>query len=102
VEVKRFRLVGEGTALELSGTVGTHDNNTALDASGDATLGIRQAFNREIRSAGNAELHAQLRGPLDNPVLSGDASISSGRLRFSALPHSCRTSTAAWRSTRRA
>jgi len=88
VEVKRFRLVGEGTALELSGTVGIHDNRIALDASGDANLGILQAFNREIRSAGNAELHAQLRGPLDNPVLSGDASISGGRLRFSALPHS--------------
>ena len=39
VEVKRFRLVGESTALELSGNVGLHDNRIALDASGDANLG---------------------------------------------------------------
>jgi hypothetical protein len=88
VEVKRFRLVGEGTALELSGNVGLHDNRIALDASGDANLGILQAFYREIRTAGNASLHAQVRGPLDNPVFSGDATIAEGRVRYSALPHS--------------
>ena len=88
VEVKRFRLVGEGTALELTGTVGLHDNRIALDASGDANLGILQAFYREIRSEGNASLHAQVRGPLDNPVFSGDALIADGRVRYSALPHS--------------
>ena len=76
VEVKRFRLAGEGTALELSGNVNLHDNRIALDASGDANLGILQAFYREIRSSGNASLHAQVRGPLDNPVFSGDAAIS--------------------------
>src|SRR6185312_7478989 len=51
VQVTRFRLVGEGTALELSGTVGLDDRRIALDASGDAL-------------------------------------ISEGRVRYSALPHS--------------
>jgi hypothetical protein len=88
VEVNRFRLVGEGTALELSGQVGLRDNRIALDASGDANLGILQAFYREIRSSGNASIHAQVRGPLDHPVFSGDATISSGRVRYFALPHS--------------
>jgi hypothetical protein len=88
VEVKRFRLVGEGTALELSGNIGLHDNRIALDASGDANLGILQAFYREILSSGNASLHAQVRGPLDAPVFSGEATIASGRLRYYSLPHS--------------
>jgi hypothetical protein len=88
IEVKRFRLVGEGTALELSGNVGLHDNRIALDASGDANLGILQAFYREIRSSGNASLHAQVRGPVDAPVFSGEAAISSGRVRYYSLPHS--------------
>jgi len=88
IEVKRFRLVGEGTALELSGNIGLHDNRIALDASGDANLGILQAFYREIRSSGNASLHAQVRGPLDAPVFSGEATIASGRLRYYSLPHS--------------
>ena len=88
VEVKRFRLVGESTALEVSGNVNLHDRRIALDASGDANLGILQAFYREIRSSGNASLHAQVRGPLDHPVFSGDATISNGRVRYFALPHS--------------
>ena len=88
VEVKRFRLVGEGTALELGGNIGLHDNRIALDASGDANLGILQAFYREIYSSGNASLSAQVRGPLDNPVFSGSATISSGRVRYFSLPHS--------------
>jgi autotransporter translocation and assembly factor TamB len=88
VDVKRFRLVGEGTALELSGTVGLHDNRIALDASGDANLGILQAFYREIRSSGNAALHAEVRGPLDHPVFSGNAVIANGRVRYFSLPHS--------------
>ena len=87
-EVKRFRLVGEGTALELSGNVGLHDNRIALDLSGDANLGILQAFYREIRSAGNASLQAQVRGPLDKPVFAGNATISAGRIRYFPLPHS--------------
>ena len=88
VEVKRFRLVGEGTALELSGNVGLHDNRIALDASGDANLGILQAFYREMRSAGNASLQAQVRGAIDAPVFSGSATISDGRIRYFPLPHS--------------
>ena len=88
VEVQRFRLVGEGTALELSGNIGLHDNRIALDASGDANLGILQAFYRGIRSSGNASLHAQVRGPLDAPVFGGEATISAGRLRYYSLPHS--------------
>jgi hypothetical protein len=88
VEVKRFRIVGEGTALELTGNIGLHDNRIALDASGDANLGILQGFYREIRSSGNALLHAEVRGPLDNPVFSGNARISNGRVRYFSLPHS--------------
>ncbi len=88
VEVKRFRLVGDSTALELSGNVNLHDRRIALDASGDANLAILQAFYRTIRSSGSASLHATMSGPLDNPVLSGDATISQGRIRYFALPHS--------------
>jgi len=86
IEVKKLNLKGEDTALELSGTIGLHNNQIALDAVGDANLGILQAFYfRTIRSSGSASLHAQVRGALDNPVFSGDATITGGRLRYSSL-----------------
>jgi autotransporter translocation and assembly factor TamB len=88
VEVRRFKLTGEQTALDLGGTVDLHQRQIALDASGDANLGILQAFYPSIRSAGTARLHAQVRGALDNPVLSGDATLAGGRVRYFSLPHS--------------
>jgi len=88
VDVQRFRLAGEGTALELGGEVGLHDNKIALNASGDASLGILQGFFREIRSSGAASLNAEIRGDLNAPVFSGNATIKDGRFRYSALPNS--------------
>jgi hypothetical protein len=88
LEVRRFRLIGEGTALELSGNVALHDGRIALEASGDANLGILQGFMRDIRSSGNASLHARINGALDAPVFSGEATIADGRIRYMTLPHS--------------
>lgn len=88
LEVQRFRLAGEGTALELSGQVALHDNQIALEASGDANLGILQGIFRDVRSSGDASLHARVNGPLDAPVLSGDATITDGRVRYMLLPNS--------------
>jgi hypothetical protein len=88
VEVKRFRLLGESTRLELSGNVNLHDRQIALEASGDANLAILQAFYRTIRSSGSASLHATMSGPVDAPVFAGDAAIANGRIRYFALPHS--------------
>ena len=88
VEARRFKLVGDQTQLDLSGTIDLHQRQIALDASGDANLGILQAFYRTIRSAGTASLHAQVRGPLDHPVFTGDATIAGGRVRYYSLPHS--------------
>jgi len=72
----------------LSGTIDLHQGRISLDASGDANLGILQAFYPSIRSAGTATLRAQVRGPLDHPVYSGDATIAGGRVRYFSLPHS--------------
>jgi hypothetical protein len=88
VQVKQFRLEGEGTALGLDGDVAIENNRIALNASGDANLGILQGFFREIRSSGAASLRAQIGGALDNPVFSGEATVTDGRIRSAALPHS--------------
>jgi hypothetical protein len=88
LRVAALRAVGEGTRLDVSGTVGLVDRQLALHATGDANLGILQGFFRDIRSSGQADLRADLTGSLDNPVLAGSASIAGGRLRHFALPHS--------------
>ena len=63
VQVEQMRLVGENTSLDVNGTVGLADRQIALHATGDANLSILQGFFRDIRSSGQADLAADVRGP---------------------------------------
>lgn len=87
-EIRRLRLVGEGTELQLGGGVNLHDSTIDVQASGDANLGILQGFFRDLRSSGSAALKASVAGPLAAPTFSGNARINGGRVRHFSLPHS--------------
>jgi autotransporter translocation and assembly factor TamB len=56
-------------------------------ATGDANLSILQGFMRDLRSSGQADLAAEITGPLDKPVFSGEANVAGGRVRHFSLPH---------------
>ena len=88
VKVDELQLAGEGTRLRVSGTIGLHDQRIALQASGDANLGILQGFFRDVRGSGRAELTAAVNGPLRQPLFSGSATITDGRIRHFSLPNS--------------
>ncbi len=87
VNVQDLQLVGEDTRLRLSGRVGLRDERIALQAVGDANLGILQGFFRDVRGSGRAELTASVDGPLRQPVFSGSATITDGRVRHLSLPN---------------
>jgi hypothetical protein len=87
LHVERLRLVGDGTQLEAFGDIRFRDDRIALRALGDANLGILQGFFRDIRSSGQAEVQAEIRGSLSQPVAFGAATIADGRVREFSLPH---------------
>jgi hypothetical protein len=88
VRVEDLQIVGEDTQLNVSGIIGLHDQRIALQAAGDANLGILQGFSRSLRGSGRAELVAAVNGPLYEPVFSGSARIIDGRVRHLSLPNS--------------
>ncbi len=89
VTLEGLELIGEDTRLRVAGTIGLGDERIALQAQGDANLGILQAFFRsDLRGSGHAELTAAISGPLREPVFSGRATITDGRIRHFSLPHS--------------
>jgi hypothetical protein len=88
VKMTRMRLTGEGTQLDLTGEIRLADEQIAVQATGDANLGILQGFFRDIRSSGAAELVAEIAGPLREPRFSGQAWLTNGRIRHFSLPHS--------------
>jgi hypothetical protein len=87
VDVQDLQLVGDDTRLRLAGRVGLGDRRIALQATGDANLGILQGFFRDVFGSGRAELAASVDGPLDAPVFSGSATITGGRVRYLSLPN---------------
>ena len=48
-----------------TGHVGFAQNENAVQATGDANLGILQGFYRDLRSRGTAQLRAEITGTLD-------------------------------------
>ena len=88
VRIDDMRFVGDGTELDLTGTMDLNARRVAGLARGTANLGILQGVYRNIRSSGTAQLTAQVSGSLDKPIILGRATIESGRLRYFSLPHS--------------
>src|SRR5262245_60316974 len=88
VRVQDLQLAGEDTQLTVDGSVSLKDERIALRASGDANLGILQGFFRDVRGSGRAALTAGINGPLYEPVFSGSATITGGRIRHFSLPNS--------------
>jgi len=92
ITVQELDLVGEDTRLQLTGRVGLQEERIALKAAGSANLAILQGFLRnlgishgalnDVRAAGRAELAAEINGLLRQPVFSGSATITGGRLRY--------------------
>ena len=87
VRVEQMQLVGDGTALELSGTISLSDERIRLRVDGDAGLDILQRFFPDIRSSGNVRLAADISGTLRQPLIIGEASVKGGRMRHLSLPH---------------
>jgi translocation and assembly module TamB len=88
VRIDDMHFIGDGTELEVTGTIDLNDRRIAGLARGTANLGILQGFYRNLRSSGTAELTAQVSGSLDMPVVLGRAQIADGRVRHFSIPHS--------------
>ena len=87
VDVRRLRVIGEGTQLQLGGKVNLADQTVAVESTGEANLGILQGFFRNLRSRGTAALLAHVTGPLAKPRFAGSARLADGRVRHLSLPH---------------
>jgi translocation and assembly module TamB len=86
MRVGRFKLTGEDTRLSLNGNFDVLQRTLGLRAEGAANLGILQAFLKDIRGSGRAEVTADFTGAMEKPQLSGSAIIAAGRLRHMWLP----------------
>ena len=88
ISFESVRLVGENTSLGVTGAIDLRGQTIAVQATGDADLGLLQGIAGNIRGSGRAALRAAINGPLRRPEFSGTATIANGRIRHSAMPAS--------------
>ena len=87
VSIDQLRLTGDGTELELSGLFDLEADEVAIGVDGDANLEVLQGFFQDLRGSGAAVVRAEIGGSLGEPVLTGQAAVSNGRIRHFSLPH---------------
>ena len=87
MQLTEMQLVGDDTQLDITGAIDLHNEQMAVRATGDAGLGILQAFVPNIGSSGRASLEATFEGPMRDPIVTGVMTVDSGRIRHFDLPH---------------
>ncbi len=87
IGIDRMLLAGDGTALDVSGTVDLANDTLGVTLAGDANLDILDLFVDDLRGSGTAAVQARVEGPIAEPVLIGQATLFNGRIRHLALPH---------------
>ncbi len=87
LQVETLRLVGEDTALNLTGSVDLARQALSLQAEGAANLAALQGFVPDVRSSGRADVSALIGGTASQPAVSGQALVSAARLRHFSFPH---------------
>ncbi len=87
VGVERMRLTGDGTAIDLTGSIDLDSERLALEATGDGGLGFLQGIFPDLRGSGHARLAASIGGTLRQPLVTGEAAVDAGRIRHLSFPH---------------
>jgi hypothetical protein len=87
LQIASLRLIGEDTALDLTGGVDLGQQALSLQAQGAANLAVLQGFVRNLRSSGRADITARVGGTVAEPRISGQALLTEGRLRHFSFPH---------------
>ena len=85
--IRNLRLVGPGTNLTIEGDIPRGAAPMHVTAKGAADLTILKLMSSEVESSGAVNVNASLDGTTDNLSLSGQATVTDGRLRYRSFPH---------------
>ena len=87
LKVQRFRLTGDGTDLDLEGSVAFGQPSPLdLHVEGHADLALLRALNPAFHSSGEVKLNVDARGSFERPLIEGRLEISEGQIQYGDLP----------------
>lgn len=87
LNIQRFRLIGEGTDLEISGSAQlSGPQELRLNAEGHADLALIHSYNPDFNSSGTVAVNLMANGTLGHPTMQGGLQIAGGSVQYSDLP----------------
>jgi len=87
LSIQRFRLIGEGTDLEVGGSVQlSGEQHLDLHAEGHADLALIHSLNPDFTSSGAVAVNLAAGGSVTRPTMQGHLQIASGFIQYSDLP----------------
>ncbi len=87
LDIGPLRLTGEGSDLQVAGTVGVTEPRTlAVSARGRSDLRVVSAFTSRLRGRGAAELRLDVSGTTTTPRLDGTLGVEGGGIRARGFP----------------
>ena len=87
LNIQRFRLIGEGTDLEVGGSLQLSGEQALnLNAEGHADLRLIHSFNPDFNSSGTVAGNVMAGGTVPHPIIEGRVQITDGLIQYSDLP----------------
>jgi len=87
LNIQRFRLIGEGTDLEVGGSLQLSGEPALnLNAEGHADLRLIHSFNPDFNSSGTIAGNVMAGGTVLHPIIQGRLQITDGFIQYSDLP----------------
>ena len=82
--VEAWDWTGQGATLGVSGQVGLANRQAAILANGNVDLRVLTPFTREagLTTAGRFQSRISIIGPVENPSIDGDATVTDGQMRL--------------------
>ncbi len=88
LRLDRMRLLGEGTDIEINGTVEfAEPGKIDVDVSGTFNLAAVESFRPEITASGSSTVEVHIGGVPDNPIIDGRVQLKDGTLRSEDFPN---------------
>ena len=87
LQLKTFRLLGEGTDLSAQGTAQlTGERALNLRARGQGNLKLLESFDTAFSSSGTVDVDMEVSGTFSRPVMQGRLQITGGAIAYLDLP----------------
>jgi translocation and assembly module TamB len=86
LNLQRFRLIGEGTDLEVGSLQLSGEQALNLNAEGHADLRLIHSFNPDFNSSGTVAGNVMAGGTVLHPIIQGRLQITDGLIQYSDLP----------------